>query len=74
MKIIDVFVDETVNYDKIDRTFVKAKGIKVPVVEVGDLKRLKIKAARPVDFADINALEVIEDIRKKKHAKSRFKK
>lgn len=74
LKLIDVFIDEEVNYDKIAKEVIRAKRVNVPIVAIADLKKLKLKAGRPMDFADINALEEIEEIRREKDEKPKLEK
>lgn len=64
LKIVDVFVDEKMNYNKITRVYARPKGLNIPIVSIKDLKKLKRKAARPEDFADINALNEVERIKR----------
>lgn len=64
LKVVDVFVDDKMNYDEMGRVYVRPKGLNIPIVSIKDLKKLKRKAARPEDFADINALNEIERIKR----------
>lgn len=61
-KLIDVFVDEPINYDEVerDKKIIKAGDLQIPVVSIDHLKRLKQISGRPQDLADIDALEEME--------------
>ena len=61
-KLIDVFVDEPIPFDEIerDRKVIKAEDIEIPIVSIDHLKRLKRISGRPQDLADIEALEEME--------------
>ena len=62
-RLIDVFVDEPIDYDKVDekKKVVNVQGIKIPLVSMEHLKELKTISARPQDIADIKALEMLEN-------------
>ncbi len=64
MSLIDVFIDEKIPFEEIERDMVHvtAKGITIPVVSISHLKRLKKAAGRPQDIADIEALESLEKL------------
>jgi hypothetical protein len=64
MNLVDVFVNEPINFDEIEREVVifEARGIKIPVISKKHLKFLKTKAHRPQDIADIEALEALEQM------------
>lgn len=66
MKTIDLFVDEKVSYQKLKKVVFKAQGMVIPAVSLADLKKLKAKAGRPQDIADIYSLGQIEELRKKR--------
>lgn len=61
-KLIDVFVDEPIDFDEVDRAkiTVKAADFPIPVISIAHLKHLKTLAGRSQDLADIEALEAIE--------------
>jgi hypothetical protein len=63
-KLIDIFVDEPIEFDEVDRSkkTVLAADLPIPVISVPHLKRLKALAGRPQDLADIEALEAIEQM------------
>lgn len=56
---IDVFVNEPLKFDDIEReiAWVKAKDITIPVVSIAHLKMLKTMSGRPQDIADIDAID-----------------
>lgn len=62
-RLIDVFVDEPIDYDKVNekKKVVNVQGIKIPLVSKEHLKELKTISARPQDIADIKALEMLEN-------------
>jgi hypothetical protein len=62
MDLIDVFIDEKIPFESINRDMVRvtAKGITIPVVSISHLKMLKKAAGRPQDIADIEAIESLE--------------
>jgi hypothetical protein len=68
MALIDVFIDEKIPFEAINRDMVrvKAKGITIPVVSISHLKMLKKAAGRPQDIADIEAIESLENMEKEK--------
>ncbi|MBI4007026.1 MAG: hypothetical protein HY354_00845 [Planctomycetes bacterium] len=61
-RLIDVFVDEPIDYGEIerDKKIMTAKGIRIPVISKEHLKRLKSISGRPQDLADIDALDELE--------------
>jgi hypothetical protein len=63
-KLIDVFVDEPINYNEVERykKIVRAEDIQIPIVSIDHLKKLKRISARPQDLADIEALEALEEL------------
>jgi hypothetical protein len=68
MDLIDVFIDEKIPFESINRDMVRvtAKGITIPVVSISHLKMLKKAAGRPQDIADIEAIESLENMEKEK--------
>jgi predicted nucleotidyltransferase len=61
--LVDVFVDEPIEYRKLEaeQKWIKAGGIKIPVISVKHLIELKEISGRAQDIADIKALrEVIK--------------
>jgi hypothetical protein len=68
MDLIDVFIDEKIPFESINRDMVRvtAKGITIPVVSISHLKMLKKAAGRPQDIADIEAIESLENVEKEK--------
>ena len=62
--LIDVFVDEPIHFDEVerDRKVIKAGDIEIPIVSIDHLKRLKRISSRPQDLADIEALEALEEM------------
>ncbi len=67
MNLIDVFVNEPVRFNEIENEIVifKARDIEIPVISKKHLKVLKMKANRPQDIADIEAIEEIDRIEHK---------
>ncbi len=63
-KLIDVFVDEPIDYNEVerDKQMIKAQDIKIPIASIRHLKMLKRISARPQDLADIEALETLEEM------------
>jgi hypothetical protein len=59
---VDVFINEPLRFDEIEKEVVriKARDVAIPVVSVAHLKMLKRIAGRPQDMADIEALEELE--------------
>jgi len=64
INLIDVFVDEPIRFDEIEKEIVifKARDIEIPVISIKHLKILKRKANRPQDIADIEAIEELESM------------
>jgi hypothetical protein len=67
ISLIDVFVDEPIKFDEIEKEIVrfKAHDIEIPVVSKSHLKILKTKAGRPQDVADVEALRELEEMEDK---------
>ena len=65
MNLIDVFIDEPIDFLIAERRKVvmKAKQIKIPVVSIEDLIKLKRLAGRPQDLADIDALNELKRVK-----------
>lgn len=65
-KIIDMFVDEQISFDRIYKNKVNTRihGVPVPVISIDHLKKLKRKAGRPQDLIDIVQLEAIKRFKK----------
>jgi len=63
---IDVFVYEPIKFETAnrDRKVFNAKGTKIPVVSIRNLKKLKKLSGRPQDLADVKALEDIVKMEK----------
>lgn len=63
-RFIDVFVNEPINYSEVerDKKIMTAKGIRIPVISRGHLKRLKSISGRPQDLADIEALDELDTL------------
>jgi hypothetical protein len=59
---VDVFVNEPLRFDEIEKAIVRitARDVVIPVVSLSHLKMLKRIAGRPQDMADIEALEELE--------------
>jgi hypothetical protein len=68
MTLVDVFMEEKIPFREIERDIVRitAKGLAIPVVSPGHLKRLKKAAGRPQDIADIEALESLEKAKERR--------
>ena len=62
LKTIDVLIDTPVSYQNAKKVIYRAKGVAIPTLGIDDLKKLKRKAARPQDLADIRSLEDVERI------------
>ncbi len=62
MNLIDVFINEPVSFDEIEKELVvfESRGIRIPVVSKRHLKIMKMAAQRPQDIADIAALDDLE--------------
>jgi len=62
MELIDVFIYEPMKFAVAskDRKVFNAKGIRIPVISITNLKKLKRLSGRPQDLADAKALEEIE--------------
>lgn len=67
-ELIDVFVDEYINYDEIDKEkkIISADAIEIPVISIRHLKELKKIAGREQDLKDIQALDTVEGLREAK--------
>jgi hypothetical protein len=67
INLIDVFVDEPIRFDEIEKEIVifKARDIEIPVISIKHLKILKRIANRPQDIADIEAIEDLESMENK---------
>ena len=63
-KLIDVFVDEPIPFDEVerDRKVIKVEDIEIPIVSIDHLKKLKRISGRPQDLADIESLEALEEM------------
>ncbi len=59
---VDVFINEPLKFDEIEKEIVriKARDVVIPVVSLSHLKMLKRIAGRPQDIADVEALEELE--------------
>jgi len=64
MNLIDVFINEPVSFDEIEKEIVifESRGVRIPVISKRHLKTLKMAAQRPQDIADIAALDDLERI------------
>jgi len=62
MELVDVFIDEPIDFAAVerDREIFKARDIEIPVVSIPHLKQLKALSGRPQDLSDIQALEELE--------------
>lgn len=67
-ELIDVFVDEFMDYGEVDKEkkIMSADGIEIPVVSIKHLKELKRLAGREQDLKDIQALDAVERLREAK--------
>lgn len=67
-ELIDVFIEEIIDYDRVDndKVVVKADNLKIPVMSIDHLKLLKEKAGREQDLSDIKALDAIQRLRETK--------
>lgn len=59
---VDVFINEPLRFDEIEKEIVRitARDVVIPVVSLSHLKMLKRIAGRPQDIADVEALEELE--------------
>lgn len=64
MNLIDVFINEPVGFDEIEKEVVvfESRDIRIPVISKRHLKILKMESKRPQDIADIAALDDLERI------------
>ena len=62
-QLIDVFVDERVNYKRMRKVKFKAGNLVVPAISLTELKKLKKKAGRPKDLIDLDLLKMVEKAR-----------
>jgi hypothetical protein len=62
MNLIDVFINEPISFDEIEKELVvfESRGIRIPVVSKRHLKTMKMATQRPQDIADIAALDDLE--------------
>jgi hypothetical protein len=62
MELVDVFIDEPVDFAAVERDsqIFKARDVEIPVISIPHLKQLKALSGRPQDLADIQALEDLE--------------
>lgn len=67
-ELIDVFVDEYIDYNEVDKEkkIISADDIEIPVISIGHLKELKKMAGREQDLKDIQALDTVERLREAK--------
>lgn len=65
LKLIDMFVTEPIKFSEIHKKIntIDLKGLKVPVVSIGHLKKLKLLASRLKDLEDVRNLEEIQRIK-----------
>jgi predicted nucleotidyltransferase len=66
--LVDVFVDEPIEYRKLEaeQKWIRAGGIKIPVISIKHLIRLKEISGRVQDVADIKALKEVIKFEKEK--------
>jgi len=59
---VDLFVREPFDFETVwqRRTVVQLEGVEAPVVSLQDLRRLKERAGRPQDMADLEALRLLD--------------
>jgi len=62
LKCVDVSIGQLMDYKTVKKRIVKVGGIKVPVIELNQLKKLKKKAGRPKDLADLDDLKRLEKL------------
>ena len=67
-KLIDIFVDEPIPFEKIyeKRIKVDIKGVKVPIMCIDHLTKLKRIAGRDIDLIDIAQLNELKRLRNKR--------
>ena len=66
MSLVDVFVEEPIEFSKLhtERVVVNIEGVPISVISKRHLKQLKADAGRPEDIADIKALRELDRIEK----------
>lgn len=67
-ELIDVFIDEIIDYNKVDseKIVVKADNLRIPIMSINHLKVLKKIAGREQDLSDIKALDAVQRLREAK--------
>jgi hypothetical protein len=68
MQQVDIFIEEDIPFESLagDAVVFSVFGIDVPVVSLDHLRQMKLKAARPQDLADVDALNELERLDGKK--------
>lgn len=62
LKRIDVATEGLVKYEDVKKKIVKVKNLRIPVISLDQLKKLKKKAGRNKDLADLDDLKRLEKI------------
>lgn len=67
-ELIDVFIDEIIDYNKVnnEKIVIKVDKLKIPIMSINHLKMLKKMAGREQDLADIRALDAVQRLREAK--------
>ncbi|MCA9407650.1 MAG: hypothetical protein H6755_03935 [Candidatus Omnitrophica bacterium] len=60
--MVDVSIGQIMDYHKVLKRNVKVGNIKVPIIDLDQLKKLKKKAGRPKDLADLDDLKRLEKL------------
>jgi len=64
---VDIIIDSPVSYQKAKKNaiIIKMKDLNIQVISIDDLIKMKQKAGRKIDQADIEELQIIKKIRRK---------
>lgn len=67
-ELIDVFIEEIIDYNKVDseKVVIKVNNLKIPIMSINHLKILKKMAGREQDLSDIKALDAVQRLREAK--------
>ncbi|VAX36646.1 hypothetical protein MNBD_UNCLBAC01-2062 [hydrothermal vent metagenome] len=62
LKMVDIAIEGLVKYEKVEKEIVKVGNMKVPIISVEQLKKMKKKAGRKQDLADLDELKRLGDM------------
>lgn len=64
---VDIIIESPISYEqaKSKVVYVHVDGLKLPVINADQLIKMKKKASRPIDLADIEELKIIKKLRSK---------